>query len=162
MTDYVGRKTTLPAHMQAFGNLSAFVDTVSITAALTTNDKVKAVRIPAGTMLTGLEFFSGDLDTGTGVLAVKIGWESASGESITVQTPAGNASAASDDDAFGTALTDFATASSLGGTRKRLAFEPILFNDDVFITIIPTTGANAMSAAKTVTTIAEGITVGIK
>jgi hypothetical protein len=163
MATYSGRKSRLPAHMQAFGNQSAFVDQVSVTAALTTSDKVQAIRIPAGTILHGLRFHSGDLDTGTDALRMNVGWESCSGGSITVTDAAGSSStAASNATAFGSALTDFNTASTVGGSGKTLSFEPISFNDDVYITLIPSVSANAMAAAKTVTTIAEGVTVGIK
>lgn len=162
MATLTSRKGTLPAHMQAFGNKSQFFDTVDIAAALTTADKVRAIRIPAGTTLTGLKFYSGDLDTGTNQLTMNVGWESCSGESITVRKPTGSSSAASDATAFGSALTDFQTASSVGGSQKTLAFEPVSFNDDVWITLIPAVSANAMAAAKTVTTVAEGITDGIK
>lgn len=162
MTTFASRKATLPAHMQAFGNKSQFFDTVDITAALTTSDKVRAIRVPAGTILTALSFYAGDLDTGTNALTMNVGWESCSGDSITVKTPAGSSSAAANATAFGSALTDFQTASTVGGTAKRLAFEPVSFDDDVWITLIPAVSANAMAAAKTVTTLAEGITKGIK
>jgi hypothetical protein len=163
MATYSGRKTTIAAFMQAFGNLVGLVDQASVTAVLTTADKVRAIRVPAGTMLTSLRFFFGDLDTGTGTLTVNVGWESCSGSSITVTNAAGTStSAASDATAFGSALTDFAVASAAGGTSKTLGFEPITFNDDVYITLVPAVSGNAMAATKTVTTIAEGIALGTK
>jgi hypothetical protein len=162
MTTYSGRKATLPGHMQAFGNLSGFYDTVDIPAALTTNDEVRALRVPAGNTICGLQFFTGDLDTGSNTLTVNVGWKSVSGDAITVRTPSGSSTAASNATAFGAALTDFQTASTVGGAGKKLAFEPISFNDDVWITLVPAANANAMAAAKTVTTFAETIVDGIK
>lgn len=163
MTTYAGRKTTLSGFMQAFGNLLALVDQATVTAALTTSDKVRAIRIPAGTILTGLRFHAGELDTGTDALRMNVGWESCSGSSITVTNAAGTStSAASDATAFGSALTDFNAASTVGGTGKTLSFEPISFNDDVYITLIPSVTSNAMAATKTVTCIAEGIAKGVK
>lgn len=162
MATYSGRRTSLAAHMQAYGNLAAFVDQASITAALTTSDKVRAVRIPAGTMLTSLRFFFGDLDTGTDALRMNVGWESANGQSITVTKADGTTTnAASGATEFASASSDFNTAVAAGASSKTYAFEPISFNNDVYITLIPSVSANAMAATKTVTTIAEGICVGV-
>jgi hypothetical protein len=162
MTTYNGKRVTHPHHMQAFGNLAAYTDQAAIAAALTTSDKVR-FRLPAGITLIGLLFYAGDLDTGSNTLTMNVGWESVSGDSITYGKSDGtSASAASDATAFGSALTDFQTASSVGGSQKRIGFDPLTFNDDIFITLVPAVGANAMAAAKTVTMIAEAICRGVR
>lgn len=163
MTIYAGKRANTPHHMQAFGNVAAYIDQASVTSALTTSDKVR-FKLPAGIALFALAFYAGDLDTGSNALTMNVGWESVSGDSITYTKADGTtASAASDATAFGSALTDFQTASSVGGSQKRMAFDaPLTFNDDIYITLIPAVGANAMAAAKTVTMIAEAICRGVK
>lgn len=157
MAQYQAVGLPRPAFMQAFGNMAVFDDTVTIPAALTTGDSVDLIRIPAGTRLTSLAFVNGDCDTGTGTLAGNIGWRSASGQAITVNGSSASANAT----AFASASGLFAAPSSVAA-RPTLSFVPITFNDDVFITFIPTTNANALAAAATITTIAEGAAVGVK
>jgi hypothetical protein len=141
------------AFMQAFGNTVSEVDTTTVSTALAVNDTVDIIRIAGGTFLYSLETFNEDLDTGTGTLAFKLGYRKAnSGDTLNVSE---------DDDYFGSALATWA-AAVLGSARTRWAFAPIYFSQDVIITATVTTAANAMAAAKTITTIAQGIARGIK
>lgn len=156
MAQYSCLRAALPSHMQAFGNALNLDDVVTITANLTTADSVDLIRIPAGTRLTDLSFIAGDLDTGS-TLTANIGWRSASGSAITVN----GASAAANATAFASAVTSFQAAQS-SGARNDLAFAPVTFNDDVFITLIPQANGTGISGTPTVTTVAKGQAVGVK
>lgn len=148
MATYKSNRAALPAHMQAFGNASVFVDTVATPATFTTTDKAQALRIPAGTTLTGLEFEHTDLDTGA-TLTVNVGYEPCGPNT----TPAANATY------FASASTAFRSPTSTAG-RTRMAFAPITFEQDVFITLIPAAGP--ATTAGSITAIATGVTQGIK
>lgn len=149
-----------PQHMQAFGNALNLHDVATITANLTTSDSVDLIRIPAGTTLTDISFVAGDLDTGT-TLTANIGWRSASGASITVRTISGLSSAAANATAFASAITNFQGALS-SGARLDLAFTPITFNDDVFLTLIPAANGTGISGTPTITTLVKGAANGVK
>ena len=160
MAQYRAARIAGPKFSQCFGNAYNDDDTVTITANLTTADSVDLIRIPAGTKVTDLSFVAGDLDTGT-TLTLNVGWRSASGASITVTTPAGSSSAASNATAFASALTQFQAAQS-SGARLDLTFAPITFNDDVFITAIPAANGTGISGTPTITTLVKGHVLGVK
>lgn len=160
MAQYRSVGVARPKFSQCFGNAYNDDDTVTITANLTTSDSVDLIRIPAGTKLTDLSFVAGDLDTGT-TLTANIGWRSASGAAITVVTPSGSSSAASNATAFASAMTNFQAAQS-SGARIDLAFAPITFNDDVFLTLIPAANGTGLSGTPTITTLVKGQVLGIK
>lgn len=141
------------AFMQAFGNTVSEVDITTVPTALALNDTVDILRIAGGTYLYSLETFNGDLDTGTGTLAFKLGYRKANaGDTLSV---------AEDDDYFGASLATWA-AAVLGSARTRWAFTPIYFSNDVIITATVTTAANAQAASATITAISQGIARGIK
>ena len=160
MAQYRSVGVSRPKFSQCFGNAYNDDDTVTITANLTTSDSVDLIRIPAGTRLTDLAFIAQDLDTGT-TLTANIGWRSATGASITVVTPSGSSSAASNATAFASALNSFQSAQA-SGARLDIAFQPITFNDDVFITLIPAANGTGISGSPIVTTLAKGQVLGVK
>lgn len=160
MPQYRAAGINNPQHMQAFGNALNLWDVATIPANLTTADSVDLIRIPAGTTLTDLAFVAGDLDTGT-TLTANIGWRSASGAAITVRTISGQSTASANATAFASALTQFQSAQA-SGARLDLAFTPITFNDDVFITLIPAANGTGISGTPTVTTLAKGQANGVK
>lgn len=156
MASYQAAGISRPQHMQAFGNASIYDDSVTITANLTTADTVDLIRIPAGTRVTGIKFFSGDLDTST-TLTANIGWRSVSGAAITVA----GSSAAANATAFGSALTMFQAASSVTSSPE-LGFAPVTFNDDVYLTLIPAVNGTGLSGTPAIVTIVDGVNVGVK
>lgn len=140
------------AFMQAFGNAVKVYDkTETITALLAIADTIDLIRIPGGMQLTELETWNADLCT-TGTLAVKIGYRRANSDGVIVES----------DNYFGSALTNFQAAVT-SGTRTRYTFEPITFNEDVFITLTVTTAASGTAITTgTISTVANGIARGIK
>lgn len=111
-------------------------DKVSVTAALTTSDKVRFGPFPAGLVPTHVTFVHGELDTGTDALRAKVGFMPVDGTG-------------GDDDLFGSALTTFNAASGAAGSTL-VASDRTEITEPFYIEIVPTTGANAMAAAKTV------------
>ncbi len=149
MADYLSPSAANPQHMQAFGNtVTQTPAATALPATFTTTDKAKVARIPGGTIVTDVEFENTDMDTAT-TLAVNVGFEAAGPNS----TLAANATY------FAAASTFLRTASSSAG-RTRLSFAPIKFEEDVFLTIIPSAGP--ATTAGTVTPIVKGIANGVK
>lgn len=125
-------------------------DTVTITSALAVGDTIDLIGLAGGTRLQSLEKFNGDADTGT-TLQYKLGYRSAKPDGVL----------ATDDDYFGSALTDLQAAVA-GGSPTRYAFAPITFNEDVIIFATVTAAASGMSGTPTITTKALGKSLGIK
>jgi hypothetical protein len=138
------------AFMQAFGNCVIHDDKVTPSAALALNDTVDLIRIAGGTRLVDLEKFNGDFDTAT-TLQYKLGYRAADAGGV-LET---------DDDYFGSALTDLQAAVT-SGSRTRYTFDPITFNEDVIIFATVTAAATGVSGTPSITTIARGKAVGIK
>lgn len=140
------------AFMQAFGNAVQVYDkTQVITALLALADTVDLIRIPGGMQLTELETWNADLCT-SGTLAVKIGYRKCNTAGVLTD----------DDDYFGSGLTNFQAAVT-SGTRTRYTFEPVTFNEDVYITATVTTAATGTAITTgTISTVANGIARGIK
>ncbi len=120
----------------------------SVSVALTTNDLVRFGPFPAGFKPSHVKFVHGELDTGTDALRAKVGYTHADGT-------------AGDDDLFGSALTTFNAASGAAGSDL-VASAPVEIQKDFYIDITPTTGANAMAAAKTIHCVLFGEGVGAK
>lgn len=153
MTVYKGSKLAAArgAYAQAFGNAWAADDTTTVSAALTTSDRLDVLRVARGVRLTELFSTNGDLDTGTPALAYKVGYRK-------VNT---DGALADNDSYFGSALTAL-QAPVTGAAPTRYAFAPITFEEDVFITVTPTTGAAALAAAADVVFYARGEMIGGK
>lgn len=155
MAQYQAAGLSRPAYMSDDGNFSAYDDTVAVSALLLA-DTVDLIKLPGGLRLTGLIFpvFS-DLDSGGAALAVKIGYRPVRSDSALAVV----------DNAFGSGLTFLASASNSSAAalqaRVDMAFAPVTFNEEVYVfatvTTAPTTGA-----AGSITTLATGITVGVK
>jgi len=154
MTVYKGSKVAgnRGAFAQAFGNGWCGDDVTSVTAALTTSDRLDVLRVPRGVRLTELFNTNGDLDTdGSPALAYKVGYRKVNTDGALTD----------DDDYFGASLTAL-RAPVTGAAPTRYAFAPIVFDEDVFITVTPTTGATAQAAAADVTFYGRGEMVGGK
>lgn len=142
--------STGAAFMQSFGNTTTEVDVVTPAVALVLNDTIDLVRVAGGTKLFSLQMFNGDFDTGT-TLQFKLGYRKANSDGVITDV----------DNFFGSALTTL-QAAVLGSAPTRLAFAPIDFNEDVFITATVTAAATGVSGTPSITTIAQGIARGIK
>lgn len=136
--------------MSSHGNAVIDFDTVTPTAALALNDTVDLVLVPAGTTLTELRQVNGDLDTAT-TLAVSIGYRSAQPDGVL------NASVGY----FGTGITAWRAAVT-DAAPTRLAFAPITFNEDVYITATVTAAATGVSGTPSITTYYAGKATGAK
>ncbi len=151
MTTYAAPDiTSKPKHMGEFGNSVLTEGHVDVTAALTTSDKVRPCIIPAGTEVAALILAHGDLDTGTNTLVADVGYEPVS---------AADGPLAASTNFFKSGDTGFQSASD---GRLLAGFNPIKFEQDVFLTITPSTGANAMAATKTVWASVLGTGKGVK
>lgn len=140
--------------MQAFGNAVTGYDVVTPSAALAINDTVDLILVPGGTLLTDLETWNGDFDTGT-TLQFKLGYRKVrSGDVL-------GGSLAEDDDYFGATLTTL-QAAVLKSAATRWAFTPLTFNCDVFITATVTAAATGVSGTPSLSAIFRGIARGIK
>src|SRR5687768_8217428 len=115
---------TKSRHMGGYGNAVLIHGTVTPTAA-TAADVFRPVRIPAGIEVTGVRIVNADL--AASALAVKIGYEPVN---------AADGPTADDDYFVAAGSTIFQTA----GTTE-LAFPPIKFEKDVFLTITVTVTA---------------------
>lgn len=122
---------------------------VAIPIAVTTSDVIRFGPFPAGFKPSHVKFVHGELDTGTDALRAKVGYSHADGSS------------GADDDLFGSALTTFNAASGAAGSDLA-ASAPVEIQKDFYIDIVPTTGANAMAAAKTIHCVLFGEGVGAK
>ncbi len=143
MTTYTYSDAGSASYSNGVGNAFNADGTVSTPSTFTTTDKARVLRIPGGTRLTHLTIRNTDLDSGATITA-KIGYEKVnSGGSLT-----------DDDDYFTATNTLLRTA----GTTV-LAFDPVTFTEDVWITVIPDAGP--ATTAGTITAIATGRVVGM-
>lgn len=135
---------TKARHMGGYGNTVTVYGTVAPTAGALA-DVFKPVRIPAGVAVTGLRIVNDDL--AASALAVKIGYE-----------PVNAADGPTADDDYFAAAGN--TLLLTAGTTQ-LAFQPIKFEKDVFVTITVTTAAVTFATGN-VTAIVTGDGIGIK
>ena len=149
MTIYKGTSVETPRSTAKGNGMIMMSQVVSIAAALTTNDTVRLGPFPAGIKPSHIRLVHGELDTGTDALRAKVGYSHADG------------SAGGDDDLFGSALTTFNAASGAAGSEL-VASTPTEIQKDWYLDIVPTTGANAMAAAKTLHATVFGEAVGAK
>lgn len=145
MATFSPSAATRPQHMQAFGNFTQVFDTVATPSNLATTDIVQVVKIPAGLQVTEVLLDNTDLDSGTTVVH-KVGYAPVrSGSTLTA-----------DDDYFGASLTHLRAPSRTAMS----GFAPVVFNEDVWLTVILTAGP--ATTAGTITGFVGGITQGVK
>lgn len=129
------------------GNALVADNKVIIPAALTTNDEVILLEIPAGTRLHGLKYRNGDMDSGA-TLLFNLGYRSTHAEPKLVAAPS-----------YFLAASAALQAAQAGW--QDLAFEPITFNEPVQIVLKPTANAAGMAGTPAIWAIAEGQVVGV-
>ena len=135
---------TKARHMGGYGNVAMVWGSVTPTAGAS-GDVYRPVLIPGGLEVTDVDIVNDDLDTGS-ALAAKIGY-------APVNADDGPAAV---DDYFSAAGT-FLTAAG----RKQCAFQPIKFEQPVFLTITLTVAATTFASGK-VTAIVKGDGIGRK
>lgn len=146
MTIY-NKLSTNPPYSGDDGNRVVFYDKATVTSALVSGDKVRPVLIPAGTKVDRVVIKNGDLDTGSNALSATIGFEHADGSS----------------GASATAIaSDGANALTGAATTTYELFPPVTLEKDSYVSIVCTTGANAMAASKDVECKVEGEALGAK
>lgn len=139
------------AFMQAFGNTTTELDITTIATSLVITDTVDLVRVAGGTKLVELLIWNGDLDSGA-TLQIKIGYRKCNTGGVLTD----------DDDYFVAAGATTWQSAVLGSAPTRYAFVPVDFNEDVYITATVTASAAGLGATTTITTLARGISRGIK
>lgn len=139
------------AFMQAFGNTTTELDIVTQTVNLVITDTVDLVRVAGGTKLVELLIWNGDLDTGA-TLQFSLGYRPANSGGVLVASTT----------YFAAAGQTTWQSAVLGSAPTRYAFVPIDFNEDVYITATITASAAGIAASPTITTLARGISRGIK
>jgi hypothetical protein len=117
-----------PRHMMHYGNAWSGFGTVTLGNS-TSGSNARPLRIPAGVLVTDLDIYNDDLDSGgSAAIVCTVGYQPVDGSS-----PTANA-------------TYFAAAAAgtfLGTAGKtRLSFKPIKFEKDVYVNLTVTTAAS--------------------
>lgn len=107
------------------GNAMVFFGSATVSANLTTSDKVRLCRVAAGTRVTKVVIKNADLDSGT-ALAVNIGF-----------APIDGSSQVSGDS---TAVASAATTWQGAATTTYEIFPPFLVKKDSYLEAVPTVG----------------------
>lgn len=105
------------------GNRVVFNDSAVIAANLATTDKVRLVKIPAGTKVDRVVIKNPDLDSGAN-LAVNIGFSYADGSTF----------------AHSTDLASAATTWQAAATTTYELFPPVVVEQDAYLEVVPTVG----------------------
>lgn len=105
------------------GNRVVFSDSAVIAANLATTDKVRPVKIPAGTRVDRVVIKNPDLDSGAN-LAVNIGFSYQDGSS----------------GPSATALASAATTWQAAATTTYELFPPVTLEKDAYLEVVPTVG----------------------
>lgn len=149
MPTYKADQTSRSLHASSeSGNAWSDSTKTTVTANLTTADEVILGVIPAGTRLDRFEYRNGDLDSGT-TLTMNVGYRSAHPDART------QASATY----FLSASTAFRAEQA---TWVDLAFEPVTFNEPVFIVGVPGANGTGLAASASIWSRFGGQVVGIK
>lgn len=128
------------------GNTWQDVNKITPSAALAVGDVIVLDDVPAGVMLTNLETFNGDFDTGT-TLVYNLGYRT--------KLPGGSATNLT---YFGTGLTALRAAVT---AYAGLTFQPVKFNEPVELVLTVTTAAAGVSGTPSINIRATGIVLGI-
>ncbi len=128
-----GKKAKAPAFMPVNGAAISLTDSLAVAANFTAGDVVNLVRIPAGTEVSVVQIQGDDLDSnGTPTIVFRAGY-----------APCDSNSALAANSTFFAAAGQ--TTLQAGG-RLNCAFEPIKFEEDVFLTVTVNTAAATFQA----------------
>lgn len=147
MTTTIAQKSTGPKFNKGDGPAYVYTDKVAAAANPAVNDVYKYL-IPAGVEVTSVVVQTADLDTnGSPTIAFKVGYEAVDAASTLA------------------AVTNYFAATgqttAQAGGRLTCVFEPIVFNEDIYITVTFTATA-ATFAAGNVWVLATANTIGVK
>lgn len=147
MTTTIAKKSTAAKYNKGDGGSYHYVDAATVATNPSVNDIIKYL-IPAGTEVVGVSVQTPPMDTnGSPTLAFKVGYEA-------VDSTSGLA-----------AVTNYFAAAgqttARAGGRLSCAFVPLIFNEDVYLTLT-WTAVGATFVAGDVTTIVTANTIGIK
>lgn len=139
------------AYMHAFGNSISEDDVATPSAALALNDTIDLMRVARGTRVQELFKTNGDMDTGT-TAQYKLGYRKVDPDGALADV----------DNYFAAAgATDLQAAVTLAAPT-RYTFNPITFDEDVFITMTITAAATGVSGTPSIRTYMRGKAVGGK
>lgn len=144
MTTYTDANASAARFFSSYGNAYRDDGSVATPATLTTTDKVRLIQVPAGVRVQDLTIRNTDLDSGSTIVH-KVGYEAVNADS----------SLSAVTDYFGSSQTHLRTAG-----RTEYDFDPITFNEPVWITLTPTAGP--ATTAGTIKTVVSGVCVGVK
>lgn len=125
MATYTDQYASSPKIGADDGNCYIDYGRALVPAGFTTTDKARVLQVPGGVKLHKIVVRNDDLDAGT-TIAANFGYEAADPGSTLTAAPTAFASASTI--LRGAAVTEFYLA------------EPIVFNEPVWITVIPTAG----------------------
>lgn len=120
MPNYQPQKSAAPVSGDK-GNRVVFEDNAIIAANLATTDKVRLVKIPAGTKVDRVVVKNPDLDSGV-TLAVNIGFSNVDGTAL----------------AQSTAVAAAATTWQAAATTTYELFPPVTLEKDAYLEVVPT------------------------
>ncbi|MBQ0917450.1 hypothetical protein KBW71_03275 [Hydrogenophaga aromaticivorans] len=146
MAHLYGKKAKAPQNMPGDGRAVMIDDTYSVAANPTDGDVVN-FRLPAGIRLGMLDIRCDDLDTGTPEIVFSVGYRAADSDSDLSASAAYFAAAGQ--------------TTAQGGGTLHCSFEPIKFEEDVYVTITIATNS-ATFAAGDICMIAVGAAEGVK
>ena len=147
MANLYGKKAKVPAFMPVDGGAINIIDSIALAANPTAADVIN-FKLPAGIQLSGLKIRCDDLDTNASpTLVFSVGY-----------APATTGSSLSASSAYFAATGQ--TTGQAGGTLD-CSFEPITFEEDVYVTLTIGT-ASATFAAGDIFMIASGNAIGPK
>lgn len=145
MADLFALKATNPAPMRVDGTAVGITDKVVLTGVSPATGDVLLYRIPAGSEVFEVAIFTEDLDTGTAEV-FSVGYR-----------PCKSTSSLSPN------ATYFAAAGQTtmqAGGRLECAFKPIVFNEDVYLTVTIGTGGAGSNTGKEVHAIIQVNQIG--
>lgn len=133
MATFFAKKATAPAFAPVTGGAVCLVDSYAVAANFTAGDDINLVRIPAGTEVALAFIRSDDLDTnGTPTIVFRVGYR-----------PCDSSSALAANTTYFAAAGQ--TTAQAGGTLT-CSFEPITFEEDVWLTVTVNTASATFAA----------------
>lgn len=133
MATFTAQKADAPAFAPVTGGAVCLTDRYAVAANFTAGDDIRLVRIPAGTQVALAFIRCDDLDTnGTPTIVFRVGYQACDSGSALVANTTYFAAAGQ-------------TTAQAGGTLT-CTFEPITFEEDVWLTVTVNTASATFAA----------------